>query len=111
MSSDKNYLKLVLDKLDSLYDINYKSMMGEYIIYYKNKIIAYVCDNHLFIKPTNKAKYLIKNYVLKPPYQNAKDMIFIENINDYSNDFFNELFISMYDELPLVNNKKGKIKL
>ena len=38
-------------------------------------------------------------------------MIFIENINDYSNDFFNELFISMYDELPLVNNKKRKIKL
>lgn len=108
MASDKKYLDTVLNKLDSLDDIYYKSMMGEYIIYYKNKIMAYVCDNHLFIKPTDKAKSLINNYILKPPYQNAKEMIFIEDINNYNNDFFKYLFNEIYDELPLIKKVKNK---
>lgn len=109
MPSDKDFLNIVLDKLYCLkYDIDYKSMMGEYIIYYKNKIVAYVCDNHLFIKPTYKAKSLIKNYILKSPYQNAKEMIFIENINNYGNDFFEYLFNEIYDELPSKNKNTKK---
>ena len=104
MPSSKEFLNIVLNKLDSLEGINYKQMMGEYIIYYNKKITAYVCDNHLFIKPTDKAKTLIK----KPPYENAKDMIFIEDINKYDNDFFGYLFKEIYDELPSIKKKAKK---
>ena len=101
MPSSKDFLNIVLNKLESLDDINYKQMMGEYIIYYNKKITAYVCDNHLFIKPT-------EDYILKPPYENAKDMIFIEDINKYDNDFFGYLFKEIYDELPSIKKKAKK---
>lgn len=108
MPSSKEFLNIVLNKLDSLDNINYKQMMGEYIIYYNKKITAYVCDNHLFIKATDKAKTLINDYILKPPYENAKDMIFIEDINKYDDDFFEYLFKEIYDELPSIKKKAKK---
>ena len=52
--------------------------MGEYIIYYKGRITAYVCDNRLLVKPVEAAKKYIPDGTLEPPYAGAKDMLLVE---------------------------------
>ena len=83
-------------------------MMGEYIICYKGKIAACICDDRLLVKPVDSAVRLIPNAVYEPPYEGAKDMILVENVD--SRDFLTELFEAMYDELPMpkIKNKKPK---
>lgn len=97
MASTKEYLDFVLEQLSDLSDISYKSMMGEYIIYYRGKIIGGIYDNRFLIKPTKTAKLKMPNAPLELPYENAKEMLLVENIDD--RDFLNDLF-NIINELP-----------
>lgn len=106
MATTKEYLEFVLGQLSGLDDITYRSMMGEYIIYYRGKIVGDICDNRLLVKPVNAAKALMPDARLEPPYEGAKDMILIEDVDD--SDFLTRLFEAMYDELPAPKNKKKK---
>lgn len=49
MSSSKKYLNFILDQLSGLDGITYRQMMGEYIIYYRGKIAAYLCDDRSWL--------------------------------------------------------------
>lgn len=106
MSTDREYLDFILEQLSELEDITYRNMMGEYIIYYHDKIIAYVCDNRLLVKPVNSAKELLPDAIWEPPYPGAKDMILVDDIEN--KEFLKQLFMKMYNELPYKkqNNKK-----
>ena len=106
MATTKDYLGYILEQLSELEDITYRSMMGEYIIYYRGKIAAYVCDNRFLVKPVEAAKALMQNAPMEPPYEGAKEMLLVENIDD--RDFLCELFKAMYDELPAPKQKKKK---
>ena len=90
MPSRKEFLEYVLEQLSKLENINYKQMMGEYIIYYKGKITAYVCDDRLLIKPTPSAEKLMPDSPHEPPYDGAKNMILCEKIDDKA--FLQKLF-------------------
>ena len=105
MSSSKEDLSFILDQLSALPDVAYRRMMGEYIIYYKSKIAAYICDNRLLVKPVPAAKKLLPNAPFEPPYEGAKDMLLVENVDD--GELLCSLFEAMLDELPA---PKGKIK-
>ena len=96
--SRKEFLKYVLEQLSNLENIAYKPMMGEYIIYYKGKITAYVCDDRLLIKPAPSAEKLMPNAPHEPPYDGAKDMILCEEVDDKA--FLQKLFEEVYPELP-----------
>ncbi|MBD5398828.1 competence protein TfoX [bacterium] len=98
MSTDKEYLNFILEQLSDLEDITYIKMMGEYIIYFRGKIIAYICDNRFLVKPVETAKKLLPNAIMEPPYDGAKDMILVDNIDN--KEFLKQLFIAMYPELP-----------
>lgn len=104
MATSKEYLNFILDQLSGLSDITYKQMMGEYIIYYKGKIAAYVCDNRLLIKPVPSAVKMMPDAKLEPPYSGAKDLLLVENVDDKK--FLEELFNAIYDELPIPKKKK-----
>ena len=80
MPTTKEYKDLILDKLGLLENISYKSMMGEYLLYYNRILFGGIYDNRLLIKivETNK-DYNLKEAL---PYQNAKTMYFVENIED-----------------------------
>jgi TfoX/Sxy family transcriptional regulator of competence genes len=108
MATSKDYLSFILEQLSELDEITHRSMMGEYIIYYRGKIAAYVCDNRFLVKPVNSAKDLMPNASLEPPYNGAKEMILVDNLD--SKEFLKELFEAMYDELPLPKPKKKKAK-
>ncbi|TQS82224.1 TfoX/Sxy family protein [Candidatus Methanomassiliicoccus intestinalis] len=104
MVSSKTYLDRVLNGLSGLDEITYRSMMGEYIIYYRGKIVGGIYDDRLLIKPTASAKFLMPaaSYVL--PYDGAKEMLYVENIDDKDN--LTELLESIYPELPAPKSKK-----
>ena len=97
-------MNFISEQLSSLSDITYRQMMGEYIIYYKGKIAAYVCDNRLLIKPVPSAVRMMPDAKLEPPYSGAKDMLLVENVDD--KEFLTELFNAIYDELPMPKKKK-----
>ena len=81
MATTKDYISFILDQLSGLEDITCRSMMGEYIIYYKGRIAAYVCDNRLLVKPVEAAKKYIPDGTLEPPYAGAKDMLLVEDVD------------------------------
>ena len=104
MATNKEYLNFILDQLSGLDSITAKQMMGEYIIYHNGKISAYLCDNRLLVKPVQSAVKMLPDAKMEPPYDGAKDMLLVENVDD--RDFLTELFKAMYDELPMPRKKK-----
>ena len=106
MATSKDFLNFVLEQLSELDEITYRMMMGEYIIYYKGKIAAELCDNRFLVKPVDAAAKYIKNAVYEPPYKGAKPMILVENID--SREYLTGLFEAIYPELPVPKPKKNK---
>lgn len=108
MATSKEYLNFVLEQLSDLEEISCRSMMGEYIIYYRGKIAAYVCDDRLLVKPTASAISHMPDAPFESTYEGAKDMLLVTNLDDKA--FLTELFCAMHDELPLPKPKKTKAK-
>ncbi len=104
MASKKEYLDFILEQLSLLDGIEYRQMMGEYMIYYHSKLSAYICDDRLLVKILPSTQKMLVNAPKQPPYEGAKDMYLVENVDD--KEFLKCLFIAMYQELPLP--KKGK---
>ena len=104
MASSKDYLDFILEQLSKLDDITYRSMMGEYIIYYRGKVIGGIYDNRFLVKPTKSAESMMPNAEREIPYEGARKMILIDDIEN--KDFLQKLFESMYEELPQTGKKK-----
>ena len=104
MATSKGFLIFILAQLSELDGITHRQMMGEYILYHRGKIAAYLCDDRLLVKPVPSAIKLIPNARFEPPYVGAKDMLLVENVDD--RDFLKVLFEAMYPELPKPKKKK-----
>ena len=104
MASSKTYLDFVLEQLSELEEITYRAMMGEYILYYRGKIIGGIYDDRLLVKPVKSAVSLMPTATYELPYEGAKEMILIDNIDN--KEFLSELFYAMYEELPTSKKKK-----
>ena len=104
MASSKEYLEFVLDQLSLLDEISYRSMMGEYIIYYQGKIVGGIYDDRFLVKPTKSAKEMMPKAQYETPYDGAKEMLLVDDIDN--KDFMNELLNAMVDELPAPRKKK-----
>ena len=107
MASSKNYLQFILEQLSELDEITYRAMMGEFIIYYRGKIIGGIYDDRLLVKPTKSAIAYMTDSVYEVPYEGAKEMLLVEEVDQ--KEFLTGLFHAMYDELPLPKSKKEKI--
>ena len=104
MASSKGYLDFIVDQLSELDDISYRTMMGEYIIYYRGKIVGGIYDDRLLVKPTKSAVAMMPGAELELPYEGAKEMLLVDNVEN--RDFLRNLLEAMYDELPAVKKKK-----
>ena len=100
MSSSKEYLEYILDQLSALPEITNRKMMGEYIIYYRGKIIGGIYDDRFLVKTTPAAKAKMPNAPMETPYEGAKEMILVDEVDN--RDFLTELIQAMYEELPEV---------
>ena len=105
MASSKEYLTFILEQLSDLEGISYRAMMGEYIIYYREKIVGGIYDDRLLAKPVKSAVSLMPNAIYELPYDGAKGMLLVDNVDN--KDFLTGLFVAMYDELPAQKKKKS----
>ena len=106
MATSREYLGFVLEQLSGLEEITYRQMMGEYIIYYRGRIAAYVCDNRLLVKPVDSARKKMPDAVYEPPYEGAKEMLLVDRTDE--RDFLETLFRAIYDELPKPKKRSRK---
>ena len=108
MASSKAYLHFILEQLSDLDDISYRAMMGEYILYYRGKIIGGIYDDRLLVKKTKAALELMPAATCELPYEGAKEMLLVDEVD--SKEFLTKLFDAMYDELPVPKRKNNEIK-
>lgn len=107
MASSKEYLEFVLGQLSELEEITYRSMMGEFIIYYRGKVVGGIYDDRLLVKPVKSAISRMSTASYELPYEGAKEMLLVDEVDN--KEFLTALFCSMYEELPDPKTKKEKI--
>ena len=98
MASKKEYLDYVLEQLSDVEGITCRAMMGEYILYCQGRIFGGVYDDRLLVKPTKSAKAMMPDAPMEPPYEGAKPMLPVENVDDRA--FLRDLVNAMLPELP-----------
>ena len=104
MASNKEYLEFILEQLSDLEEISYRAMMGEYIIYYRGKVVGGIYDDRFLVKPTKSAAYMMPNANMDLPYEGAKEMLLVDDVEN--REFLRELIEAMYEELPAPKKKK-----
>ena len=104
MASSKEYLEYILEQLSDLDDISYRAMMGEYIIYYHEKIIGGIYDDRFLVKPVKSAIKMMPDANMELPYEGAKEMLLVDDVEN--REFLRELVESMYEELPAPRKRK-----
>ena len=103
MPSDKDYLFYILDCLSGIEGVEYRPMMGEYIIYYKGKVIGGIYDDRFLIKIVPSAEILMPDASREIPYETAKPMLLVDDTDN--REFLQKLFDAVYPELPLPKPK------
>jgi TfoX/Sxy family transcriptional regulator of competence genes len=103
MASRKEYLDYILEQLSELDDIFYRGMMGEYIIYYRGRVVGGIYDDRFLVKPTKSAAAMMPNADRELPYKGAKEMLLVDNVDNKA--FLRDLLEAMFDELPAPKKK------
>ena len=104
MASSREYLDFILEQLSGVNGITSKQMMGEYILYINGRIFGGIYDDRFLVKPTKSAKAMMPDADLELPYEGAKEMLLVDNVDN--REFLTELVNAMADELPAPKQKK-----
>ncbi len=104
MASSKEYLNYILEQLSETDDISHRAMMGEYIIYCGGKVVGGIYDDRFLVKPTKSAKAMMPDADTQLPYEGAKEMLLVDNLDD--REFLKKLLETMRDELPAPKKRK-----
>ena len=104
MASSKEYLDFILEQLSELDEITYRGMMGEYIIYYRSKVIGGIYDDRFLVKNIKAAADMMPEATLELPYDGAKEMLLVDDVENKG--FLRDLLEAMYNELPAPKKRK-----
>ena len=105
MSSTDQYLEFVLDLLGELEDVAHRKMMGEYVLYYRGKVIGGIYDDRFLLKVTPASERLLSDAPRVTPYEGAKEMLLVE-VED--RDVLRDVVDAMWEELPASKQRKKK---
>ena len=109
MASDLSFVEFVVDQLDEDCAVTYKRMFGGVCLYSDGKVFALICDDRLFVKPTEGGRAFIGEVVEAPPYPGAKPSLLIgDQIEDPQ--WLSELVRITARELPAPKPRKRKKK-
>ena len=98
MASSKEYRNYIMEQLSGVDGISSRAMMGEYILYCRGKVFGGIYDDRLLVKPVEAARKLMPDAVVELPYEGAKEMLLVEEVDD--REFLERLIESMWGELP-----------
>ena len=104
MASSRDFLNFILEQLSDLDEITYKSMMGEFMLYYRGKLVGGIYDDRLLVKPVKSAIEYMPQATYSLPYEGAKEMLLVDNVDD--KEYLCGLFEAMFDDLPAPKIKK-----
>ena len=104
MASSKEYLEYIMEQLSDLDEISYRAMMGEYIIYYRGKIIGGIYDDRFLVKPVKAAISMMPDANMELPYDGAEEMLLVDDVEN--REFLGRLLEAMYEELPSPRKKR-----
>ncbi len=104
MASSKNYLDFVLEQLTYLDGITFRTMMGEYVIYYRGKVFGGIYDVRFLVKKTKSSLSLMPDASREIPYPGGSEMLLVEDIDN--KELLKELIEAMYEDLPAPKIKK-----
>ncbi|MDE6105289.1 MAG: TfoX/Sxy family protein [Clostridia bacterium] len=105
MATSKDFLDYLKEQLSGLDEVTFRPMMGEYLIYFRGRLVGDICDDRLLIKSVPTAVEMMPDAEMQPPYDGAKEMLVADVDNG---EFLKELFVAIYDELPQPKPKKKK---
>jgi len=106
MATELGFVEYIVEQISDECDITFKKMFGEYALYSHGKVVALVCDNQLFVKPTEAGKEFIGEFESAPAYPGAKPSLIIDDKIEDS-DWLSQLIIITERELP---KPKPKVK-
>ena len=98
MASSREYLDFILEQLSGSDGVTYRAMMGEYVIYYRGKIVGGIYDDRFLVKPVKSAAAMMPHAEREAPYEGAKEMLLVDDVDD--REFLRELLEAMEPELP-----------
>ena len=104
MPSSKEYLNFILGQLSDLNEITVKPMMGEFLLYYRGKLVGGIYDDRLLVKPVKSAIDYMPQATYSLPYEGAKEMLLVDDVDD--KEYLAGLFEAMYADLPMPKTKK-----
>ncbi len=110
MSSDHNFVQFVVDQIKPERNITYRKMFGEYALYSNGKVVALICDNQLYVKPTTAGKAFIGTVIEAPAYPGAKPSFLIEDQLE-DREWISRLIELTEQELPIPRPKKKNKKI
>jgi TfoX/Sxy family transcriptional regulator of competence genes len=108
MASDKEFIEYVVEQAEEAGNITFRKMFGEYAVYCNGTLVALVCDNQVFVKPTEMGRQFIGDVVEAPPYPGAKNSFLMEGLLE-DKEWFSEL-IGITEKELLKNPKTKKRK-
>lgn len=106
MASTREYLDFIVEQLSEAEDVSYLAMMGEYIIYYRGKVVGGVYDNRFLVKPVKAALSMMPDADMVLPYEGAKPMVLVDNVDN--REFLKNLMEAIYADLPEPKPRKRK---
>lgn len=82
MASNLDFVQYIADQCAGAGEIAVKKMMGDYCIYCDGILFGLICDNNFYLKVTEPGKALLKEVILRPPYDGARDYFYIADLDD-----------------------------
>ncbi|HPS39978.1 MAG TPA: TfoX/Sxy family protein [Candidatus Cloacimonadota bacterium] len=108
MSTKQSTIDYLLGQINTAGEVSARKMFGEYGVYCDGRVIALVCDDQLFLKPTQAGKEYLGDVEVAPPYPGGKDWFLIPEDQWEDAAWLTELIRLMTPEIPLPAKKKGK---
>lgn len=107
MASNQDFVEFVVDQIDPSCEVSFRKMFGEYVVYSKAKVVALICDNQLFVKPTDAGRAFIGDVTEAPPYPGAK-LAFLVQDKIEDRDWLTQLIALTEQALPPPKPKAKK---
>lgn len=109
MASDQDFVEYVCEQAALGDAVTYRKMFGEYALYLEGKVVALVCDNQLFLRPTDEGRAVLGDPALHPPYPGAR-LHFRLDAELEDRDVLQSAFLATARALPMPKPKKSKKK-
>ena len=108
MACSPDFVQYIIDQCSSAGEIAVKKMMGDYCAYCDGILFGLICDNNFYVKVTELGKTVLKEVILRPPYDGAKDYFYISNVDDRV--YLVSLIKATLPALPKPRAKKNPMK-